>query len=51
VKTTETGGPRGHDGGKQVVGRKRHLVAHVEGSPIVVAVHAASVPDGDVRRL
>jgi putative transposase len=51
VKTTETGGPRGHDGGKQVMGRKRHLEVDVEGSAIVVAVHAASVPDGDVRRL
>ncbi|WP_237725070.1 transposase [Deinococcus alpinitundrae] len=26
VKTTEAGGPRGHDGGKKVSGRKRHLL-------------------------
>jgi transposase len=24
IKTTETGGPRGHDAGKKVNGRKRH---------------------------
>lgn len=47
VKTTESGGPRGYDGGKKVMGRKRHLVVDVEGSPIVVEVHAASVQDRD----
>ena len=47
VKTTESGGPRGYDGGKKVVGRKRHIVFDVEGSPIVVEVHAASVQDRD----
>ena len=47
VKTTESGGPRGYDGGKQVVGRKRHIAVDVEGSPIVVDVHAASVQDRD----
>ena len=47
VKTTESGGPRGYDEGKKVVGRKRHLVVDVEGSPIVVGVHAASVQDRD----
>ena len=36
VKTTESGGPRGYDGGKKVVGRKRHIAVDVEGSPIVV---------------
>ena len=47
VKTTESGGPRGYDGGKKVVGRKRHITVDVEGSPIVVEVHAASVQDRD----
>ena len=47
VKTTESGGPRGYDGGKKVVGRKRHIAVDVEGSPIVVDVHAASVQDRD----
>jgi len=47
VKTTESGGPRGYDGGKKIVGRKRHIVVDVEGSPIVVEVHEASVQDRD----
>ena len=47
VKTTESGGPRGYDGGKKVMGRKRHIVVDVEGSVIVVEVHAASVQDRD----
>ena len=47
VKTTESGGPRGYDDGKKVVGRKRHIAVDVEGSPIVVDVHEASVQDRD----
>ena len=47
MKTTESGGPRGYDGAKQVVGRRRHIAVDVEGSPIVVDVHAASVQDRD----
>ena len=47
VKTTESGGPRGYDGGKKVVGRKRHIAVDVEGSPIVVDVHEPSVQDRD----
>ena len=43
AKTTESGGPRGYDAGKKVLGRKRHIVVDVEGSPIVIEVHAASV--------
>ena len=47
VKTTESGGPRGYDGGKKVMGRKRHIAVDVTGSPIVVEIHAASVQDRD----
>ncbi len=47
VKTTESGGPRGDDGGQKVVGRKRPIAVDVEGSPIGVDVHAASVQDRD----
>ena len=47
AKTTESGGPRGYDAGKKVLGRKRHIVVDVEGSPIVMEVHAASVQDRD----
>lgn len=29
VKTTEAGGPRGHDGGKKVNGRRRHILVDI----------------------
>ena len=47
MKTTESGGPSGYDAGKKVKGRKRHLVVDVEGLPLGLAVHAASVQDRD----
>ena len=47
VKTTESGGPRGYDGGKKIKGRKRHIAVDVEGFPIVIVVHEASVQDRD----
>jgi putative transposase len=48
VKTTEVGGPeRGYDAGKQVGGRKRHLLVDTLGLLLVVVVHAASVQDRD----
>ena len=47
VKTTESGGPRGYDAGKKVNGRKRHIVTDVEGSPVEIVVHPASVQDRD----
>jgi len=47
VKTTECGGPAGYDAGKKVKGRKRHLAVDVEGTPIVIRVHEASVQDRD----
>lgn len=47
VKTTESGGPAGYDAGKKVKGRKRHLAVDVEGTPIVIRVHEASVQDRD----
>ena len=34
---TRSGGPRGYDGGKKVMGRKRHIAVDVTGSPIVVS--------------
>lgn len=45
VKTTEAGGERGFDGGKQVDGRKRQLVVDTEGNLLAVTVHAANVAD------
>jgi putative transposase len=47
VKTTEAGGERGFDGGKQVKGRKRQLVVDTEGNLLTVTVHAADIQDRD----
>ena len=43
VKTTESGSPRGHDAGKKINGRKRHIITDTEGSPLVITVHPADV--------
>jgi putative transposase len=56
VKTTERGPPRkpptsGYDGGKQVKGRKRHLLVDTHGLVVKVLVHAADIPDRDGGRL
>jgi putative transposase len=46
VKTTEVSdADRGYDGGKQVTGRKRHIVVDTLGLLLVVCVHAASLSD------
>jgi putative transposase len=45
VKTTEVGGERGYDGGKQIKGRKRHILVDTLGLLLVVLVTAASVQD------
>jgi putative transposase len=45
VKTTAMAGERGYDAGKQVNGRKRHLLVDVLGLLLAVYVHAASVQD------
>ena len=45
VKTTEAGGERGYDGGKQVNGRKRQLVVATAGNRLTVAVQPADVQD------
>lgn len=47
VKTTEAGGKRGFDGGKQVNGRKRHLTVETEGNLLVIQVQAANIQDRD----
>ena len=47
VKTTELGGERGSDGGKQVSGRKRHVAVDMMGLLLGVAVTAASADDGN----
>jgi putative transposase len=51
VKTTDVGGVRGYDGGKKVVGRKRHIVVDSLGWLLCVLVHTASMQDRDGARL
>jgi len=46
VKGSEAGGERGYDGGKEVNGRKRHLVVDSLGLLMVVMVTAANLDDG-----
>ena len=47
MKTAEGGDPRGHDGGKKINDRKRHIAVDVEGSPIALDVHGADVQNRD----
>lgn len=45
VKTTERGGPHGHDDAKKLSGRKRHLLVDTVGLVLTVLVHSADLPD------
>jgi putative transposase len=47
AKTTEAGGPRGHDAGNKVTGRKRHIVVDTLGFLIACVVHPANLQDED----
>ena len=47
VKTTEVKGARGYDAGKQVKGRKRHILVDTMGLLLMVIVHAANIQDRD----
>jgi putative transposase len=51
VKTTSVGGLRGYDGGKQVKGRKRHLLVDTEGLVLRAVVHPANIMDRDGVKL
>lgn len=46
VKTTAVGGERGVDGGKQVKGRKRHILVDTLGNLLKVLVTVANMTDG-----
>ena len=46
VKATEVGGPHGYDGGKQIKGRKRHIVVDTLGLLLAVTVTSAAADDG-----
>src|SRR5258708_7840321 len=45
VKTTESGGPRGVDAAKKMMGRKRHIVTDTQGFLLALLVHAANIQD------
>ncbi len=47
VKTTESGGPRGHDAGKKIKGRKRHIATDTAGNVLEAIVHEADIQDRD----
>src|SRR5690606_18091654 len=47
AKTTESGGTRGFDAGKKVMGRKRHIVVDTLGLLVGLVIHAADVQDRD----
>ena len=47
VKTTESGGPRGYDAAKKILGRKRHAMVDTDGRPLALLVHPADVQDRD----
>jgi putative transposase len=52
VKSTGVGGEeRGYDGGKQIKGRKRHILADTEGFLLKAKVHSANVFDRDGIKL
>jgi putative transposase len=47
AKTTESGGTRGFDAGKKVMGRKRHIVVDTLGLLVGLVIHAADLQDRD----
>ena len=47
VKTTEEGENHGYDAGKQIKGRKRHILVDTLGLLLMVIVTSASVADRD----
>ena len=44
-------GPRGYDAGKNVCGRKRHIIVDTTGLLLTVVVHPANIQDRDGARL
>ena len=45
VKAPAAGGTRGFDGGKKIVGRKRHIAVDVEGRLLMVGITTADISD------
>ena len=50
VKTTQSGGLRGYDGHKRVLGRKRHLLVDTQGNVLALHLSAANRQDRDEAR-
>jgi len=51
AKTSESGGPRGFDAGKKIMGRKRHIVTDTQGHFVGVVIHAVDIQDRDCAPL
>ena len=47
VKTTESGGPRGHHARKKIKGRRPHIITDTLGLILHVIVHTADIQDRD----
>lgn len=47
VRTTESGGIRGYDGGKKIKGRKRHAMVDTDGRGLKLQAHSAGIQDRD----
>ncbi len=47
VKTTQSGGVRGYDGGKKIKGRKRHPMVDTDGRALKLQAHSAAIQDRD----
>jgi putative transposase len=47
ARTCESGGPRGYDGAKRIVGRRRHALVYTDGRLLTVGISAASLQDRD----
>ena len=47
ARPCESGGPRGYDGAKRIVGRKRHALVDTDGRLLTVGISPASLQDRD----
>lgn len=47
ARTCESGGPKGYDGAKKIIGRKRHALVDTDGRLLVIGISRASLQDRD----